>query len=56
MTCNVVAKEERAREKDKKKITILFSNPDENGLLVCTIHFRTEEVLLTWAVVDVDHV
>ena len=44
MKCNVVAKKEASLRKSLK-ITILLCKPDDNGLLVCTIYFRTEEVL-----------
>ena len=42
--CNVVPKKGTSFRKSLK-ITILFGKPDENGSLVCTIYFRTEEVL-----------
>ena len=43
MACHVVAKKEGSLRKNLR-FTDLFSIPDENGLLVCTINFRTEEV------------
>ena len=43
MTCNVVAKKEASLRK-RLKFMIISRKPDKNGLLVCTIFFRTEEV------------
>ena len=40
--CNVVARTEASLRK-RLKFTVQFSKLDENGLLVCTIYFRTEE-------------
>ena len=45
MTCNVVAKMEASLRKILKS-TVLSSKPDENNLFVCTIYFRTEEVVV----------
>ena len=42
---NVVAKKEAGLRKSVKFMIILFSKPDENGLLVCTKYFGTEEVM-----------
>ena len=42
MTCNVVAMMESSW---RKNLTLQFGKPDENGLLVCTIYFRTEVVI-----------
>ena len=47
MTCNVVAKKEASFRK-RLKFTVLCSKPKENGLFVCTMYFRTEEVPLTF--------
>ena len=46
ISSTVVAKKEASLRK-RLKFAVLFSKPDENGLLeVCTIYFRQEEVLL----------
>ena len=46
--------------KEKTKIAVLSSKLDENSLVVCTIYFRTEEVLIyvqRWiGVIDVEDV
>ena len=40
-----VVDEKEASLRKRPKFKILFSKPDENGLVVCTIYFWTEEVV-----------
>ena len=45
IACNLTAKKE-ACFRERLKFTIVFFTSDENYLLVCTIYYRTEEVVV----------
>ena len=44
--CNEVATKKEASLRKRLKFTVLLSKPDEYGLSMCTVYFRTEEVPL----------